>query len=613
MSDTNAQSVRFVRESMLPQQEPPIAEKGVIKWVRENLFSSWLNAILTLLSIYVVYTVVSHMFPWFANSVWTAGSLSECREVLAVEGAQSGACFAVISDRWLQLMFGFYPSAFYWRPILTFILLVPALAPILYSERVPSKMLWFSGLYPFLATWLLWGGSFWVPLLVIAGFVVGAVLFVVGSRTNLIVATVAAILGAIVWWLFVAPAINSSLHHMVGQARAESILEESTMLREELAPQLQALEARKKELEPIIKAANAEKAELLAAATAEGAEDPVAKAAFLAKVDELQVLRREDLGLAASIIGIQRQMSDARSLLSSVPQLPGLEEQLPTLRANYAELEASLPSALRGLRTTNQAPSGTSAEDLNALSAAISAKSSLDSAELAIASIYEQIGIVGLTPVNSRDFGGFMLALVIGLAGISLSMGLGILLALGRQSNLFIIHTISVGFIEIIRGVPLIVWLFTASLLLNYFLPPGTEFDLMLRVVIMVTFFSAAYIAEVVRGGLAALPKGQYEAADALGLDYWKSMRLIVLPQALKISIPGIVNTFIGLFKDTTLVMFIGLLDPIGLSNSIRATSDWNGIYWELFVFIGLLFFVFCFSMGRYSLYLENKLQRDHR
>jgi general L-amino acid transport system permease protein len=196
---------------------------------------------------------------------------------------------------------------------------------------------------------------------------------------------------------------------------------------------------------------------------------------------------------------------------------------------------------------------------------------------------------------------------------IILSLPLGILLALARQSNLPIIKYSAVTFIEVIRGVPLIVWLFTASLLLNYFLPPGTNFDLMLRVIIMVTLFSAAYIAEVVRGGLAALPKGQYEGGDSLGLSYWQSMQLIILPQALKISIPGIVNTFIGLFKDTTLVVFIGLFDPIGLAGAIRASTDWNGIYWELFIFIGVMFFIFCFSMGRYSLYLENKLQREHR
>ena len=131
--------------------------------------------------------------------------------------------------------------------------------------------------------------------------------------------------------------------------------------------------------------------------------------------------------------------------------------------------------------------------------------------------------------------------------------------------------------------------------------------------IILVTLFASAYIAAVVRGGLAALPKGQYEAADSLGLDYWKSMQLIVLPQALKISIPGIVNTFIGLFKDTTLVVFVGLRDPLGLTNAIRATPEWNGIYWELYIFVALLFFTFCFFMSRYSMYLERKLQTDRR
>jgi general L-amino acid transport system permease protein len=134
-----------------------------------------------------------------------------------------------------------------------------------------------------------------------------------------------------------------------------------------------------------------------------------------------------------------------------------------------------------------------------------------------------------------------------------------------------------------------------------------------LRVMIMATLFASAYIAEVVRGGLAALPRGQYEAADALGLDYWKAQRLIILPQALKISIPGIVSTFIGLFKDTTLVSIIGLLDPIGLTGSIRADANWNGIVWELYGFIALLFFLSCFAMSRYSMWLEKKLRKDHK
>jgi general L-amino acid transport system permease protein len=219
---------------------------------------------------------------------------------------------------------------------------------------------------------------------------------------------------------------------------------------------------------------------------------------------------------------------------------------------------------------------------------------------------------LSLESVSSRQFGGFMLAITLGITGITLSFPLGVVLALGRQSNLMIVKTLCVGFIEFIRGVPLITLLFVASVLLNLFLPKGTQFDIILRVMIMITLFSAAYMAEVIRGGLAALPKGQYEAADALGLDYWQSQRLIIMPQALKISIPGIVSTFIGLFKDTTLVSIIGLSDPIGWAKLIQANAEWNGIVWELYGFIAFVFFLFCFSMGRYSMYLERKLQTGH-
>ncbi|MFD2172742.1 amino acid ABC transporter permease [Rhodobacter lacus] len=221
---------------------------------------------------------------------------------------------------------------------------------------------------------------------------------------------------------------------------------------------------------------------------------------------------------------------------------------------------------------------------------------------------------IALPDVDSDQFGGFLLAVVIGVTAIVVSLPLGILLALGRQSDMLIIKSLSVGFIEFIRGVPLITLLFTASLLLQYFLPAGTTFDLILRVVILVTFFAAAYIAEVIRGGLAALPRGQYEAADALGLDYWQAQRLIIMPQALKISIPGIVSTFIGMFKDTTLVAFVGLMDPlVGISNAVRADMAWKGIYWEPYIFVAVIFFIFNFSMSRYSMYLERKLKRDHR
>ena len=226
----------------------------------------------------------------------------------------------------------------------------------------------------------------------------------------------------------------------------------------------------------------------------------------------------------------------------------------------------------------------------------------------ALAGIFD----TGLVTVDSDQFGGFLLALTIGVTAIATALPIGVMLALGRRSDMFLIKTLSVGFIEFVRGVPLITMLFTASLLLQYFRPPQTNFALILRVIILVTLFEAAYIAEVIRGGLAALPRGQFEAGDALGLDYWQAQRLIVKPQALKISIPGIVSSFIGLFKDTTLVAFVGLADPLsGITKIVRADINWKGIYWEPYLFVGAIFFIFCFGMSRYSMYLENKLKTD--
>lgn len=222
-------------------------------------------------------------------------------------------------------------------------------------------------------------------------------------------------------------------------------------------------------------------------------------------------------------------------------------------------------------------------------------------------------GVLALEEVVSRNMGGFMLNMILGVICVSLSLPLGILLALGRQSRLPIIKMICVVFIEFIRGVPLITLLFVANVVLAYFLPPGTNFDLILRVIIMITMFASAYIAEVIRGGLAALPRGQYEGAESLGLDYAQSMRLIILPQALKISIPGIVNVAVGLFKDTTLVSIISMFDLVGMIRGpILASTDWNGVYWELWGFAALLFFVVCYGISQYSQWLERQLQTDH-
>ena len=430
-------NVSYVRTEMLQEKAPPVSQAGIIKWLRDNMFSNIPNSVMSIAALWAIYYVLSDVLPWTFQSSWNAKSLGECRSAIAAaygEGT-SGACWSVIHDRFLQLIFGFYPKELYWRPVVAFVLMFVAIAPVLF-DGLPKKMLRFTMIYPFLAFWLLWGGSIWFPLMIIAGFVLGAMAFnVVSKMASSLLGIIAFALATVLWWLFFA-------------------------------------------------------------------------------------------GGAAGV------------LQSIVP--------------------------------------------------------------------------LSIEAVPSSNFGGFMLSITIGIIGISLSLPIGIVLALGRQSDLLIVKVICVGFIEFIRGVPLITLLFVASTLLNYFMPPGTNFDLILRVIIMVTLFASAYMAEVIRGGLAALPKGQYEGADSLGLDFWQSTRLIIMPQALKISIPNIVSSFIGLFKDTTLVSIIGLLDPIGLSTNIRANQEWNGVIWELYGFIAIVFWIFCFSMSRYSMYLERKLQTGH-
>jgi len=222
-------------------------------------------------------------------------------------------------------------------------------------------------------------------------------------------------------------------------------------------------------------------------------------------------------------------------------------------------------------------------------------------------------GAFGLRVVETSLWGGLFLTLVIAGVGIVASLPLGILFALGRRSEMPIVRAVCITFIEVMRGVPLITILFMASVMLPLFLPEGVNFDKLLRALVGVALFSAAYMAEVVRGGLQAIPKGQYEAAQALGLSFWKTMGLIVLPQALKIVIPGIVNTLIGLFKDTTLVLIIGLFDLLGIVQAALTDASWIGFATEGYVFAALGYWVFCFSMSRYSMYVERKLHTGHK
>ncbi len=224
-------------------------------------------------------------------------------------------------------------------------------------------------------------------------------------------------------------------------------------------------------------------------------------------------------------------------------------------------------------------------------------------------------GGFGLETVPTSRWGGLTVTLVVAVSGIVMSFPLGILLALGRRSKMPAVKLFSVAFIELWRGVPLITVLFMSSVMLPFFLPEGVNFNKLLRALIGVAFFSSAYMAEVVRGGLQAIPKGQYEAAAALGLGYWSSTYLIILPQALKIVIPGIVNTFIGLFKDTSLVLIIGLFDLLGIVQLNFSDTNWATPQTAAtgFAFAAAVYWIFCFSMSRYSMFIERRLDTGHR
>ncbi len=232
-----------------------------------------------------------------------------------------------------------------------------------------------------------------------------------------------------------------------------------------------------------------------------------------------------------------------------------------------------------------------------------------------IAAYYLLTGGLGMKIVETSYWGGLLVTLVIAVTGIAASLPLGIMFALGRRSHMPVVRLVSIIFIEFWRGVPLITVLFMSSVVLPLFLPEGTTFDKLLRALIGVALFASAYMAEVVRGGLQAIPKGQYEGAMALGLRYWPMMWLIIMPQALKLVIPGIVNTFIGLFKDTTLVLIIGLFDLLGQIQSSYTDPTWATPSQSHtgYLFAAAIYWIFCFSMSRYSLFMENRLHTGHK
>ena len=224
-------------------------------------------------------------------------------------------------------------------------------------------------------------------------------------------------------------------------------------------------------------------------------------------------------------------------------------------------------------------------------------------------------GVFGLEPVETTLWGGLLVTLIVSVVGIVCSLPLGILLALGRRSKLPIIKTLCIVTIEFWRGVPLITVLFMASNMLPLFMPEGMEVDKLLRALIGVAIFTSAYLAETIRGGLQAIPKGQYEGAMALGLGYWQMMGLIVMPQALKLVIPGIVNSFISLFKDTTLVLIVSIFDLLGMIQASLADPVWiSPVTGKTgYLVAAVTFWVFCFGMSRYSQWMERRLATGHK
>ena len=220
-------------------------------------------------------------------------------------------------------------------------------------------------------------------------------------------------------------------------------------------------------------------------------------------------------------------------------------------------------------------------------------------------------GIFGLKLIKTGAWGGLSLTLIVSAFSLILCFPIGMFLALGRRSNLPVIQYSSLGFIELWRGVPLITVLFMSGVMFPMFLPDGTYMDKLMRVIIAITLFEAAYMAEVIRGGLQALPRGQYDAAKSLGMGYWRMHLLVILPQALKLVIPGIANTFLALVKDTPLIFVVGLLELAGMIGLAKTNPKWLGMAIEGYVFAGLVFWVICYAMSRYSQNLEKKLSTE--
>ncbi|MFC5069706.1 amino acid ABC transporter permease [Flaviflagellibacter deserti] len=505
-----AQPLAYVSQAEIPPSPPPNQAVGAAAWIRNNLFSTPMNSLITITAMIFVAWAVPPLVNWlFFDAVWEGTNRDAC---LVPGGGHGAACWAFVKAKLGQFIYGRYPLDERWRVDLVFFLFAAGLIPLA-IPKVPYKRanaLFLLGIFPILTLVLLTGGDLDFSRTtnsILAAFLAGALLLSIATRS---------------------PAGLTGLSSL-----ALKIL-------------------------------------------------LVGVALFI-------------LGIIASFI---IPTPAIRMDLGSGPR----EFPLGSLALALASIAAVVLGVISTMRNASAGGWGMIGTVLTIPAAMLIA--------YAIVTID-----FGLAHVETPLWGGLMLTMVIAVVGIVASLPLGILLALGRKSDLPVVKTLSIAFIEFWRGVPLITVLFMASVMLPLFLPAGVNFDKLMRALIGVALFSAAYMAEVIRGGLQAIPKGQYEGAAAMGLTYWPAMRLIILPQALRIVIPGIVNSFISLFKDTSLVLIIGLFDLLGIIQQNFSDPNWATPVTPAtgFAFAAAIYWVFCFSMSRYSVFMERRLNTGHR
>lgn len=560
-----------------PDLPPPPATVGWVGWLRQNLFSSPLNALATLFALYLLYEFLPPLVSWlFIDADWAGETREAC--------SREGACWVFIKVWFKQIMYGRYPYPELWRVNIAAVILAVGIALLLIPRfRWKAAVGVFLLLvYPFLALYLFSGLTvadvrawpFRLMVLSVVGLAIVAWLPLIGIGRERSAGMAGVVLVLTPLWGLSVPSTWTS--GMLGGVTAPIAVATTILV---VAPAL---------------------AFGVAMALARGRALIGDKAWLLAIAVAVLAL----VGYALPVVAWNRLTGASPPWFMAVaPAALALAAVSPWgygRNAGTAGLLARLllPFYLVFVYLVLAGPPD--ALNIGALDWSANTNT-----------VFANLRKV-LPHVETPLWGGLFLTLVIGVVGIVGSLPIGIVLALGRRSHMPIVRALCVAFIELWRGVPLITVLFMASVMFPLFLPEGMNFDKLVRALIGVMLFAAAYMAEVVRGGLQAIPRGQYEAAESLGLSYGKSMALVILPQALKMVIPGIVNTFIGLFKDTTLVLIIGLFDLLGMVQLAGTNPHWLGFSTEGYVFAGFLFWIFCFGMSRYSQRLEKKLHTGH-